>query len=104
MCAQDREKALHNAIIAAKQYVKLKEECRGRHEAFVGVSVNGQDQHGVRTVFVDVTNENVKIVIEILIHSVAIIQTNSLLLVMIFQLLIIRYKSDQKIRYLVCRS
>ena len=43
MCAQDREKVLHKAIIAAKQYVKLKEECRGRHEAFVGVSVNGKD-------------------------------------------------------------
>lgn len=42
MCAQDREKVLHNAIIAAKQYVKLKEECRGRHEAFVGVHVNGK--------------------------------------------------------------
>lgn len=64
MCAQDREKVLHKAIIAAKQYLKLKEECRGRHEAFVGVSVNGKDKHGVRTVFVDVTNENVKIVIE----------------------------------------
>lgn len=64
MCAQDREEALRDAIIAVKKYVKLKEECCGRHEAFVGVSVNGKDQHGIRTVFVDVTNENVKIVIE----------------------------------------
>lgn len=64
LCVQDREKALHNAIAAVKQYIKLKEECCGRHEAFIGVSVNGKDQHGVKTVFVDVTNEIVKIVIE----------------------------------------
>ena len=40
MCVQDSEKALHNAVAAAKQYVKLKKECRDRHEAFIGVSVN----------------------------------------------------------------
>ena len=61
MCVQDSEKALHNAVAAAKQYVKLKKECRDRHEAFIGVSVNGQDKHGVKKVFVDVTDENVKI-------------------------------------------
>ena len=44
MCVQDSEKALHNAVAAAKQYVKLKKECRDRHEAFIGVSVNGQDK------------------------------------------------------------
>ena len=48
MCVQDSEKALHNAVAAAKQYVKLKKECRDRHEAFIGVSVNGQDKHGVK--------------------------------------------------------
>lgn len=64
MCVQDNEKGLRNAIAAAKQYVNLKEECCGRHEAFIGVSVNGKEQHGVRTVFVDVADENVKIIIE----------------------------------------
>ena len=53
MCVQDSEKALHNAVAAAKQYVKLKKECRDRHEAFIGVSVNGQDKHGVKIIIED---------------------------------------------------
>ena len=75
MCVQDSEKALHNAVAAAKQYVKLKKECRDRHEAFIGVSVNGQDKHGVKKVFVDVTDENVKIIIEDL-HTLCSYNTN----------------------------
>ena len=70
MCVQDSEKALHNAVAAAKQYVKLKKECRDRHEAFIG-----QDKHGVKKVFVDVTDENVKIIIEDL-HTLCSHNTN----------------------------
>lgn len=104
MCVQDSRKALHNAVAAAKQYVKLKKECRDRHEAFIGVSVNGQDKHGVKKVFVDVTDENVKIIIEDL-HTLCSHNTNIFTLsAMIFQLSIIHYKSNPKIRYLVCRS
>ena len=37
MCVQDSEKALHNAVAAAKQYVKLKKECRDRHLSLIHI-------------------------------------------------------------------
>ena len=75
MNKQVSKESLHDAIKAVLQYVEIKEECRDRHEAFIGVSVNGKEQHGVRTVFVEVTEEKAEIIIENL-HTLCDHNTN----------------------------
>lgn len=68
-------KQVTESISAARKYVAVKEACNGRHEAFIISSVNGKDQHGVRTVFVEVTENNAVVIIEEL-HTLCSHQTN----------------------------
>lgn len=75
MSKQISEGLVQHAITAAYRYIGVKKECRDRHEAFIGVSVNGKTQHGVRTVFVGVTDESVEIIIENL-HTLCSHHTN----------------------------
>ena len=75
MNIQDNKNAPRDAIAAAQQYVNIKKECRRIHDAYIGISVNGKDRHGVRKVFVNVTDENVEIIIEDL-HTLCNHNTN----------------------------
>lgn len=45
------------------------------HDAYIGISVNGRHRHGVSKVFVNMTDENVEIIIEDL-HTFCIHNTN----------------------------
>lgn len=52
------------AIATIRDYVKNCGGCYERHEASVGVSVRGKDQHGIMMVYVEVTDDNAKVSIE----------------------------------------
>lgn len=75
MSEQLTNQSLRNAINAAQKYISVKEACRDRHEAFIGVVANGKEQHGVRTVFVEVNDESVEIIVENL-HTICDHHTN----------------------------
>ena len=72
---QDNKVSVYDAISAVQQYINQKEEYRGRHEAFIGVSVNGKECHGVRTVSVDLSDGNLVIIVEDL-HTLCSHNTN----------------------------
>ena len=79
-------KAVINALLRFQEFAqeiatirKYVEKCGGsydRHEASVGASVNGKDQHGIRMVFVEVTDDNAKVIIEDL-HTICDHRTNT---------------------------
>lgn len=69
-------KRVSESISAAQRYIDQKEACRDRHEAYIIVSVNGKDYHGVRTVFVDIMSKNAAVIIEDL-HSIYSLHTNT---------------------------
>lgn len=72
---QDNKKALCDAISSAKKYINQKKECSGRHEAYICVSVNGKECHGVRMVSVDLSDGNLAIIVEDL-HTLCSHNTN----------------------------
>ena len=72
---QVSKKQVRDSIEAAQRYIETKEACRGRHEAYVSASINGENCHGVRTVYVDITDDNVVIIIENL-HTICNHNTN----------------------------
>ena len=69
---EQRQKAIATII----EYVENCGGCYGRHEASVGTTVKGKDQHGIRMVFVEVTDDNAKVIIEGL-HTICEHRTNT---------------------------
>ena len=63
-------------IATIRKYVEKCGGCYDRHEASVGASVRGKDQHGIRMVFVEVTDDNAMVIIENL-HTICDHRTNT---------------------------
>ena len=75
MGMEDNKNVSCDAVSAAQKYINQKEECRGRHEAYIGISVNGKEFHGVRMVSVDLSDGNPVIIVEDL-HTLCSHSTN----------------------------
>ena len=72
---QNSKKYLCDAFSAAEKQISQKKECRGRHEAYIGVTVNGKERHGVRMVSVELSEGNLAIIVEDL-HTLCSHNTN----------------------------
>ena len=72
---QNSKKDLCDAFSAAEKYISQKKEYRGRYEAYIGVTVNGKERHGVRMVSVELSEGNLAIIVEDL-HTLCSHNTN----------------------------
>lgn len=70
-----KKPSAEGAITAVQKYLNLNESNNERHEAFIIASVNGRDQHGVRTVSAQIVGETAIVIIEDL-HTLCQHETN----------------------------
>lgn len=64
MGSQSSKEQRRQAIETIKDYVEKCGGNYGRHEASIGGSINGKEKHGIRTISVDIADEDVLVIIE----------------------------------------
>lgn len=71
----EKKPSVEGAIAAVQKYLHLNESNKARHKAFIIASVNGRDQHGVRTVSAEIAGDIAIVIIEDL-HTLCQHETN----------------------------